>query len=341
MLLTPMLLLLLLSLCALADTPAPREYTVSEILEINGSGDWVAVPGSSEALLVTPEGDTPLELGQALGSTARIITHQARVELSDAAGEVLTLHEETDLVLQDYGAWQRFGAVLYDVRREFEVRYARNEALVEGTRFLVEGDTEGHGSVAVSRGRVRVRSLQGEVLVRRGHLAQLDPGEPPERRRWRPPGRPGLGGAGGDLAKAAGSRIALGAAATGRYGIGDHTAAGGSGELRATAALRLPVLSVVGSLGLNTAGDQGHFPLSVGVERRIGPLSVGGSGQLSVGLKASCDAGTLVPVVSGGGSVDLGLHVPVGSHLELGALISGGWLYGPEIKAGVGLGFML
>lgn len=338
----PALLLLLLSLRALADDPVPRTYTVSEILEINRAGDWVAVQqGSDEAIRVTPEGDTPLSLGQALGSGDRVVTHQARVELTDAAGEVLVLHEDSDLVLEDYGAWERYGAVLYDVRREFEVRYARNEALVEGTRFLVEGDADGHGSVAVSRGRVRVRSLQGEVLVRRGQLAQLDPGEPPERRRWRPPGQPGLGGAAGDLAKTAGRRIVVGAAATGRYQLGKDTAAGGSGELRATAALRLPVLSVVGSLGLNTAGDQGHFPLSVGVERQIGPLSVGGSGQLSVGLVSNCDAGTLVPQVSGGGSLDLGLHLPVGQHLEVDGLLSGGWLYGPEIKGGVGLSLKL
>lgn len=334
------MLLLLLALTAhAADRPAPT-YTVATISEIGATGDWSAVQTTGEAFLVGPQGDVPLSTGQQLGSAARVVTQQARVELDGSGGEHLTLYQGSDITLEDYGLWERFGAVLCDVHHSFEVHYARFEALVEGTRFLVEGDETGHGSVAVSRGRVRVRSLQGEVLVRRGHLAKLEPGMPPDRRRWRPPGQPHLG-LGSDLAEAAGKRVVVGAALSGRYGLGDRTASGPSGELRATGALRLPVFTVVGSLGLNTAGSQGHFPLSVGVEKRFGPLSVGGSGQLSAGLSQDCDTGAIIPRISGGGSLDLGLHLPVGQHLELGGLLSGGWLYGPELKLGVGVGVAL
>lgn len=336
-----MLFLLFLSRAAWAEDPAPLAYVVAEILELSSQGEWTPGPGTGEAFQVTPQGDQPLQPGEHLGADARVVTHQARVVLRGHEDYEITLYEDTDLVLAEYGAWQRFGAVLYEVHGEFKVRYARFEALVEGTRFLVEGDALGHGSVAVSRGRVRVRSLQGEVRVRRGQMATLSAGLPPERRRWRPRTSPDRGAL-ARAATAARPRVVLGAELRGRYGLGDQPAADGSGELRARAALRLPgPLSAVSTVGVNTSGDQGYFPASLGVQAQLGPVSVGGSGQLSMGLKQDCAAGTISPTIKGGGSLDLGVYLPLGERLELDGQLSGGWLYGPEVKLGIGVGVAL
>lgn len=333
-----MLTLLYLSLSRplWAADPPPIDYVVAEILELSPQGEWTSGPGTGEAFRVTAEGDQPLTLGEHLGADARIVTHQARVVLHGPDDYELTLYEDTDLVLAEYGAWQRFGAVLYEVHGAFTVRYARFEALVEGTQFLVEGDELGHGSVAVSRGRVRVRSLQGEVRLRRGQLATLEPGMPPERRAWSPRTAPGRGQL-ADVPSAARPTLMLGADLRGRYGFGDQVAGDGSGELRLRTVVGLPgPFDVVGTVGLNTAVDQGYFPASLGVQSRIGPVSVGGSGQLSVGLVQDCVADTITPTIHGGGTLDLGVYLPLGERLELNGQLSGGWLYGPEVKLGVG-----
>ena len=55
-----------------------------------------------------------------------------------------------------------------------------------------------------------------------------------------------------------------------------------------------------------------------------------------MGLVQDCVAGTITPTIHGGGTLDLGVYLPLGERLELNGQLSGGWLYGPEVKLGVG-----
>lgn len=114
--------------------------------------------------------------GSALPAGSRIVTDprtRARLELSD--GSVLIVNQDTELVL---GASPRTielkrGEILAEVahlENAPNARYETPSGVVEviGTKFILTAGADGHGSVRVTRGAVRVHNAGQSVEVKTG-----------------------------------------------------------------------------------------------------------------------------------------------------------------------------
>lgn len=323
---------MLLLLTVLAALAGPWTVSKIEVRADDLDGEWTPVDGTGEAYSVGPDGaQVPLRVNQQVDDHTRLVTQLAIVTLRrEEDDRTIRLLEESDLTLEQWGVLQELGSVWYDVHGNFKVVYHRVEAMVEGTRFLVTTDEHGAGSVAVARGKVRVRTPQGEVLVRRGRISMVDPGHPPDRRRWRTAVTPGAGP--GPLASATpivgllvGGRVASKARTA-----GDALGAQGVAGLRGT--LPLGPVNLVSELGLASTGSAGFFPLSVGVQARVGPVTLGGSGHALVSVveapAAPGEQGAWTLDRDLGATLDLGFRYPLGERLGVDVLLQAGYIDG-------------
>ena len=146
--------------------------------EMDDAGEWSPVSQATEAWVERSGQRSQPNLGFALMSTDRIITEQARLEISRDDGEVITIYEDTTVVLEEWGITHELGAMFVEVSDYFKISWGSSEAVVEGTAFKVESGGESF-AVLVEEGAVRVRNPTGEVLATAGKVAEILPDAPP------------------------------------------------------------------------------------------------------------------------------------------------------------------
>ncbi len=310
------LLLWLLSAVAMADSPV-----VDALWAVDADGVLVSVEETGEAFVVRGEAQEPLAVGDVLASGELVRTLNARVRLRMERDQQIVIGEDSALILEsERDVVQQAGEVFYRVRGYFKVRYGTVEAAVEGTEFIVRIAPDGTVSVEVLQGTVRVSEERGEVIVERGHGAQVAPQQAPAaptplQKRGEATGTPLRASVGAPRASIA----AMLGVASSEDGGGFLPDGGGTGSvLRLTGRYRLtPGWRATVDTAVVIGGGRFFLPQSVGVERRLmGGVSVGGSAVALVGGKA-CEPGTDVRL---GGAASAGLRIPVGYFLSVEAL---------------------
>jgi len=328
---------LLALLCASAAA-APYGEVVA-LWQPDEEGRWARVERADEAWMERGDEIVSLEVGATPDASDRVVTQRARVQLRSVEHDrEITIYEDSAVVLEEWGVLHELGAVLYEVRGAFEVHYYGAEALVEGTRFWVEGDGAGTGMVSVEEGRVRVRNESGAVLLgRRSAMASVAPGEVPaapegpaaraartlhwerwRERRWQP--------------LEVGTLLVTGVGQqTGEEEVGARLGVHGLARLDLPGRWELSY-----SGGLTNTPTTTQLPSGLGLARSHGLLSVGGRADLLLGWGIDCEAGSAFPVVRGGGSLTGALRVPLGSRTALETHAAAGWVDGPRAELGFG-----
>ena len=162
----------LLSVVLPTQALAQSFAVVAEIQATNAKGNWKKVSSSAEALLVLDDGtEVPLEKGMGLDENALVRTAMARVVIQVGKNEI-HLRESAEARVQQQGVLQTLGSIYYSVRGAFTVRYGTVEAVVEGTQFEVHGPDPIW--VGVMKGKVRVRTPDGEVLLKKDQKVEVN-----------------------------------------------------------------------------------------------------------------------------------------------------------------------
>ena len=271
-----------------------------------------------------------LEVGDTLRSTG------ARVRVRYRDGGQLTLLPETEVKLQERGVLQQLGEVLYQVEGLFRVQLGPVEAAVEGTRFVVSGQPSGPVTVAVDRGKVRVASLDQQVLVRRGQWVMVpDGGGPTEPTAQTPAQTEALSRLASTLGE---PRLTVGLLAGSTHTAGD---ANTTAQLAVRARI-VPGWRLSASVGLASTGERFHLPTSLGVERRIGPAGLGVEALAYFGHRTTCLGEVTLPLLPGIAATGR-LRLPITDRLALETRLRGGGAGGPTFDAtlGVSLGLGL
>lgn len=156
---------------------------VQEADEVGAWTTWQPAPGTTtaEAYLLRGDERVPLAVGDTVRDHDLVVTRRGRLRVEVPDKGTITIYDDTRVELQDFGLTHQLGGLLIEVQDAFRVEYVQVEAVVEGTRFRVEGDATGRGLVRVEEGRVRVSSPEGEVRVSAGELARLVPGSAPAK----------------------------------------------------------------------------------------------------------------------------------------------------------------
>ncbi len=306
------------------------------IWEPDAVGNWNPADMTGEAWVIRPDGSRAfLNNGTLVPRSDRVVTQEARVALQLSDNDTITIYPGSSVVQEEWGVLQELGAVLYEVEGAFRVRYARTEAVVEGTRFLVRGAGAEPEAVVVYRGRVRVRNPQGEVVVTAGQMASLTPGLGPALAVS--PVAPLLPGAPTPKPERGLTPWVVGIGVGGGLGFqGAET--GWRGQIRTDILMKRAIvgrLRAVGSVGWVNSEESSQFPINLGVEAAFGAFSVGGSGALLVGYGLDCDTGQAYPAIRGGGAAHVGAEVWSGS-VGGQARVLGGWADGPTVNGTLG-----
>jgi len=259
---------------------------VDAIWAPDAAGEWHRVDRSGAAVLVGETATEVLRVGLDLKEGARIRTTQARVRIRLGKKGQMVVRPDSDVELTQGGVRQAVGEVFYSVEGAFRVQYRGVEAAVEGTQFTVGPDTGGEGvAVAVGEGRVRVAALGESVVVSAGKLSEVMPGGAPV-----PAFSMGAGAQSSfrslrkQLGLPSSSLALLSTQSLGALNGGWNTGLRVQGRMRLKPGLRL-----VAESGL--ASDFRYFSLheAVGVERVLGPVSLGLHGDLRLGEASDCE----------------------------------------------------
>jgi len=297
---------------------------VDAIWAPDAAGEWRRVERSGSAVLVGETTTEVLSVGLDLKEGARIRTTQARVRIRLGKKGQMVVRPASDVELTQGGVRQAVGEVFYSVEGAFRVQYRGVEAAVEGTQFTVGPDTGGEGvTVAVGEGRVRVAALGESVVVGAGSLSEVLPGGAPVPAFSMDAGaQSSFRSLRKQLGLPSSSLAILSTQSIGALNGGWNTGLRVQGRMRLNPGLRLVVES-----GL--ASDLSYFSLheAVGVERVLGPVSVGLHGDLRLGEAGDCetevgssaqvgDAGPLRETKGCEGEVGLGAQVGVSGSLR-------------------------
>ncbi len=343
----PAVVLLLLLLL-----PAPAWAAVVEAVAVPGFGGTMTAlrPGArtGEATARLPDGETlPLGPGVELPVGARIDTRRARVVLRLDSDELLHIEAASAVELgAARSVQQHLGEVYYRVREAFTVQYGTVETAVEGTRFLVAGETEDGGPVRVSvdEGVVTVRTpggaralAAGETLVAPADAAPGAPGSWGAVDRGRALGQ--MHGAGPPRLLIGGLVLGglTGAVASERQALPAVGTAGG--RLLASARVRGPVRATAG-VALGGGPRAAQLPLDAGVELMLGPVAVGGSAAV-LWEERRPDCGGSQTWLHVGGLAKLRAELPLGRRLRLLGAAQVGAVGTPTADLGLGLGVVL
>lgn len=343
-------MLLLLALPCLAAT-----WKVEALCTPDDHGACADTPGptvEARALLPGQDDELPLSVGQRYETGTTLFTDRARVTLTrqDRPGTVTVDHHGGVRILDD-GLEQLQGAADYDVEGDFRVPTRWFTAAVRGTSFYVFVAEDGTGTVAVRRGRVEVENALGRQMVRRGRLARVEPGLPPELRPWTAGRRGSRGETARKLASAmpgstsigglVGARVATDARANNR------TTAGRQGTLNLNLTHELGGLVAASlSTGLALSGEQRLLPINLDIGLTPGPLTVAVKGGVLMTVAQEPSAPTygadlpnaadwsvaLIPNVSG----LLDLQVPLGSSVQPRVHLEVGWAEGLTATVAIG-----
>jgi hypothetical protein len=296
---------------------------VDAIWAPDAAGEWRRVDRSGAAVLVGETSPEVLRVGLDLKEGSRIRTTQARVRIRLAKKGQMVVRPNSDVELTQGGVRQVVGEVFYSVEGAFRVQYRGVEAAVEGTQFTVGPNTTGGEGVAVAvgEGRVRVASLGESVVVSAGTLSEVLPGAAPVPAFSMDTGvQKSFRSLRKQLGLPSSSLALLSTQSIGALNGGWNTGLRVQGRLRLKPGLRL-----VAESGL--AGDLSYFSLheAVGLERVLGPVSVGLHGDLRLGEASSCEGA--VAAVSSETAVEAGAQRKgaFGSDARLG--VSGSFRY--------------
>ena len=339
-----MIVLALFSAQALA---APYEV---EALWVRGpTGAWVETDATGQAWRVGPNGeDLPMRKGDLLPAEAELATGQARVELRCTEGRrKIEVLPESDLILEDWGTIQEFGAVWYRVTGDFLVVMSRYEALVGGTEFLVVSNTDGEGAVAVRSGKVTVKTPMGTTTVHRHERTQVSADEPPQRQLWVEPGEvrglvQGLRGSSTTQNRPPADRgLELGGRVDRSLGAlnddGAHT--------NISAFTRAPVgpLLIGARLGIRVDQEVYDAPVALGLGTQL--LGFYGMAELVGTVKGKQQPsppgieGNWTPVLHLGPGIEVGRRFELGSHLGISPAVSAAWVDGINLSGDLAVGW--
>ncbi len=312
-----MIWLLLISLDALAAFGTVDVVTIRD-----ASGNWSKVDSTADAVRVRDGKEEPLTEDMTVDVGDVIRTTQARVKLTLADKELMSIGEGSEVTLKERGVLQTLGDVYYQLRGAFSVEYGHVEATVEGTRFLIE---QGDIQLAVAEGAVRVKDESGgEALVGTREITS-SAAEPktwlrsemgPRLQQTWPLGRP--------VVMAVGS-FSVG---YGQRGLNDRFRF--SGRLSP-----LPHLWLDVSVGYASRLLRWHrFPLSVGVDYQIADFAVGV--DVVAMLYHSLENNGYGPLLTGRYTLPIDRHLYIEGQGRVGWIQNDIWI---EFGAGVGLGF--
>ncbi|MCB9761981.1 MAG: hypothetical protein H6739_19315 [Alphaproteobacteria bacterium] len=332
-------LLVAMSPAALAQEAEPPGTVVTRVRELEPGffGGWSEVDATTQAYVVRGEQRLPvardmvLRPGDILGTGPAA---QVRLERDDGSwtfdvcvDSELGLAPEPEL---------HFGCTSFFGDGVLEVLWLETVTSVDGTRFTVRGDTSGRGEVHVSAGQVTVRTPQGEERVRRGQTVQLRPGLPPT-----PPSRdPAARRRELGVREAADRRpLSVGLLVGGGAGRTFQEDAGPRLRVDALARLELPgPLELEADMGLVSAQQTDHLPVSLGLHWRFGPLALGASGSAALYGRWDCVEQRVHVEASFGGAASLSATHDLTPRLAVDGRLSAGWLAeGPAADGMVGL----
>lgn len=288
---------------------------VDAIWAPDAAGEWRRVDSSGAAVLVGENTTEVLAVGFNLEEGQRIRTTQARVRIRIRKKGQLVVRPSSDVQLTKGGALQSVGEVFYSVEGTFRVQYRGVEAAVEGTQFTVGPDSSGGEGVevVVGEGSVRVAAQGGSVLVKAGHLTEILPnGAPASALVMSSSAKSAFRGLRKQLGLPSASLALMSTQSLGALNGGWNTGLRLQGRLRLT-----PGTRVVAESGLSS--DLSYFSLheSVGLERVLGPVSLGIHTDVRLGEAVDCTGETGLGVrVGGSGSVRYRLALPHGIGVE-------------------------
>jgi len=190
------ILFLLMATSGVSQAQAEDFATVAKLMEPNSKGKWKTVDVSTQAQVLRGDEAVLLEkdMGLAEGETLRAMLSLAEIKL--ASGNLIRLEPGAEVVLREPTFIEQLaGEVLYRVKGAFSVDYGVIHCTVEGTIFEIVGSNptttldapgdnprdlppdapEGTVSVAVLKGKVRVTTPDGEVLLKKGTRVLVDP----------------------------------------------------------------------------------------------------------------------------------------------------------------------
>ncbi len=305
----------------------------------DAQGGWAAVRVRkdvplTEAWLERDGERLPVDVGTDLRLTDVLVTRRARVQVKLRGKGDVTVYEYTRVRLEDWGLLHELGGLLIEVQGAFKVEYATAEAVVEGTRFRVESTGPDEGLVSVEEGVVRVITPQGEVRVQPWEQAVIGSGVAPVKQTV--PAH----AAGGGVVRPRVATIGLQVGG----GVGDHLGLdSAAGELRADllGRLRLGPIGGTASFGLVNSSTTSHFPMALGAEYWLGPVSLGVQGDLLFGAQESCTGDREPIVVGGAGHLTAGLRLSLAERLLLDGRALAGWSTGPQAYGTLGLSYAL
>lgn len=288
---------------------------VDAIWAPDAAGQWKRVKSSGAAVLVDEATTEVLTVGFKLEEGQRIRTTQARVRIRLHKKGQLVVRPSSDVQLTEGGTLQAVGEVFYSVEGAFRVQYRGVEAAVEGTQFTVGPDSSGGEGVevAVGEGRVRVASQGDSVLVKAGYLTEILPnGGPAPALVMNSSAKNAFKGLRKQLGLPSASVALLSTQSVGALNGGWNTGLRVQGRMRLS-----PGLRVVAESGLSS--DLSYFSLheSVGLERVLGPVSLGLHTDVRLGEAADCEGTTGLGVkIGGSGSLRYRLALPHGIGIE-------------------------
>jgi len=320
---------------ALSPTAALADGVVVALQQADDFGAWTTwqpKPGfaTGEAFVVRGEQRVALAVGDTIRDDDLLVTRRGRVRIEVEGKGEITVYDGTVVLLRDYGVEHVLGGLLIEVQDAFRVEYAQTEAVVEGTRFRVEGDARGRGAVVVEEGRVRVRSRGGEVAVEAGQLASVEADLapvredapwallPPDERRFFP--------------VTVGPQVGLVRAQ--HIGLTEPTS-----EWRTDLLVRwrLPgSFAVAATTGLAANAFTAHVPVTASVEWWTGPLGLGVAMEGLFGVAEDSPEETSL-AVAGAGWGTVNLSVPVHRRLNLDARMLAGLSTGAQLGGTIGV----
>ena len=167
---------------AMAGTPVAE---ATKVLEQDKVGRWKAVKVTQQIVVGPEEQDPrPLEKGMELEAGAVLRARLAKAELELTSGFTLTLSPGAELVVKEPGLIEQLmGSILYKGKGLFSVSFGEVSCVVEGTEFEVVGPSaldgedaktaDGSIFVNVTKGKVRVTTPSGELLVKKNTRVQI------------------------------------------------------------------------------------------------------------------------------------------------------------------------
>ncbi len=197
----------LIYLSLLSPAQAQEAFaTVDKLWEPDAAGRWKSITDATQMGIIGETEDVLLTKGMVLEQGQQVRAQLGMAEIELASGNTLRLEPGAELILVEPTLIEQLaGEVMYMVKGAFSVKFGTVHCTVEGTKFEVIGPnqvtalhapgdnkteipddaSEGTISVQVLKGKVRVSTESGEVLLNREQRLLVDPdGTLGEPQKW-------------------------------------------------------------------------------------------------------------------------------------------------------------